>query len=128
MGRQKVTRKMNDLVRRVYNVDLWDCQSYDQFKKGLVRIMHNLDVLLEAFADWRPSDPRARRAVEDVKLKATRLLRLCREAPSEFEHPEDWRQAARQIIASYEVLRDDAGRLYELMVPRSGYGVLRTAL
>jgi hypothetical protein len=128
MAGQKVTRQMNDLVRKVYSVDLWDCQSHEEFKKGLVRIVHNLDLLLETFSEWHPRDPRERRALEDVKLKATRLLRLCREAPSEFEHPEDWRQAARQIIASYEVLRDDAGRLYELMVPGSTYGVLRTAL
>lgn len=121
-------RRMNSLVKRVYNVDLWECRDYDQFRHGLARIIHNLNVLLETFAGWHPREPRKRRAVEDVKLKATRLLRLCKDAPSELESPEHWRQTAQQIIASYEVLRDDAGRLYELVVPGATYGVLRTAL
>lgn len=128
MARQRVTRKLNNLVKKVYNVDLWECRDEAQFRTGLARIIHNMDAMLEAFGECRPRDLRRRRAVEEVKLKATRLLRLCRDVPAVFAHPEDWRQSARQIIASYEVLRDDAGRLYELMVPVSIYGVLRSAM
>jgi hypothetical protein len=66
--------------------------------------------------------------VEDVKAKTARLLRLCRAVPRSFDHPEEWRQQAQRLFATYEVLRIEAGRLYELVDPRSPFGVLRSAL
>lgn len=128
MARTKAARTLDELVTQVYHVDLWDCRSCEQFQQGLKHIIHNMDLLLRALAGCHSEDSRTRRAVDDVKLKASRLLVLCREAPAKFEHPEGWRDAARRIVANYEVLRVDAGHLYERVVPNSPIGVLRSAL
>lgn len=128
MARRKAAHKLDYLVLEVYQVELRDCQSYEEFKQALEQMKKNLRALLKAWRNCQPLNPRTRRAVEDVRVKTTRLLRLCRAVPRSFDHPEEWRQTAQRLFATYEVLRVEAGHLYELVDPRSPFGVLRSAL
>jgi hypothetical protein len=123
-----VARKLDDLVMRVYHIDLSDCKDLAGFKEGLALMMRNLDALLGSLGCELPEDRRVRRAAESVKLKAARLLNLCRAVPGSFDDPEKWRATAGHIIANYEVLRIEAGHLYQLLVPESAFEVLRSAL
>lgn len=128
MASKKVARKLDRLVLAVHQVELLNCQDDDEFRRGLVHMKRNLRALLTTFASIQPTDPRALRALEQVTFRASRLLRLCRSVPKKYEHPEQWRAAATSIVATYEMLRVEAGHLYELLVPCSPFGVLRSAL
>jgi hypothetical protein len=61
-------------------------------------------------------------------MKAASLRTFCAVIPESFDHPEKWREVAIHIIANYEQFRIEAGLLYQLAVPGSGFAVLRAAL
>ena len=63
-----------------------------------------------------------------MKTKATRLRELCAAVPETFDDPEGWRPIAKHIMVNYEQFRIEAGLMYRLAVPGSGFGVLRSAL
>ncbi len=121
-------RWLDDLVCQVYHVNLSQCRDYEEFRARLGFMMRNLEQLTSALGGELPLDARIRRAAESLKIKAGRLLARCRAVPDSFAAPEEWRAAAAQLVINYEVLRFEAGRLYQLVVPRSPFGVLRSAL
>jgi hypothetical protein len=89
---------------------------------------HNLELTLAALAGLELSDARIRRAADQVKLIALRLLDLCRELPEALQGPEDWRHRMAAIMAAYEQFRNEAGHLYRLAVPAAAFNLLRLAL
>jgi hypothetical protein len=119
---------LDDLVVRVYHLELKECRDEAEFKDGVRLVLRNLDEVLETLCFYRPADGRTRRAVDRVKLRAVHMRNLCTAVPESFDHPERWRQVATHIIANYEQFRIEAGLLYQLAVPGSSFGVLRAAL
>lgn len=119
---------LDDLVTRVYHLELSECRNFAEFQEGVQLMLRNLDEVLQALGCYVSAEPRLRRAADRVKLKAVRLRSLCVAIPASFDDPEGWRFAATQIIANYEQFRIDAGLLYRLAVPGSSFGVLRAAL
>ena len=119
---------LDALVLEVWHVELSACENYAEFREGVRRITHNLELTLAAVARLDLSDGRTRRAADEVKLSALRLLDLCREVPEALHGPEDWRQSMATIMATYEQFRNDAGHLYRLAVPAAAFNVLRLAL
>jgi hypothetical protein len=119
---------LDDLVVRVYHLELSECRDWVEFKEGIRLMLRNLDEVLEALACYRPAERRVSRAVDRVKLKAVHLKEFCSEVPESYDDPERWREVAPQIIATYEQFRIEAGLLYQLAVPGSSFGVLRAAL
>jgi hypothetical protein len=89
---------------------------------------HNLEQTLMALAGLELSDAQVRRAANQVKLSALRLLDMCREVPEALQGPEDWRHRMATIMATYEQFRNQAGRLYRLAVPAAAFNLLRLAL
>ena len=119
---------MDALVLKVWHLELSACEDYAEFREGVRRMTDNLELTLAAVAGLELSDARIRRAADQVKLSAVRLLELCRELPEALPGPEDWRQRMTAIMAMYEQFRNDAGRLYRLAVPAALFNVLRAAL
>jgi hypothetical protein len=123
------SKPLDDLVLKVHHIEsLRDSQCLGDFLEGIRFMTQNLDDSLEALGGFQPSDAAERRMAERVKLSAMRLLQLCRAIPESFDNSDQWRQAAVYIAANYEQFRIDAGHLYQLAVPRAGFGVLRSAL
>ena len=118
----------DDLVLKVCNLELSRCRDLEDFKEAIKVMERNLEETLATLARCDPPCTRIRRAVENVKLKAVLLLNLCRNIPKSFDEPEKWRETAVRLMANYDQFRIVAGHLYELAVPRSGFGVLRAAL
>jgi hypothetical protein len=116
------------LVLEVWHVELSACEDYPEFREGVRRMTHNLELTLAALAGVELSHVHIRRAADQVKLSALRLLDLCRELPEALQGPEDWRHRMTTIMATYEQFRNDAGRLYRLAVPAAAFNVLRLAL
>ncbi|HEY4677746.1 MAG TPA: hypothetical protein VIJ01_11315, partial [Candidatus Angelobacter sp.] len=104
------------------------CEEYAEFREGVRRMTDNLELTLAALAGLELSDARIRRAANQVKLSALRLLALCRELPEALQGPEDWRHRMTTIMATYEQFRNDAGRLYRLAAPAAAFNLLRLAL
>ena|SRR5438270_4021324 len=119
---------LDDLVVRVYHLDLSDCNSFPAFKDGVRLMLKNVDEVLGALSSYFPEDRRVSRAVERLMLHTTRLRKLCAAVPETFDDPEGWREMAGHVIANYEQFRVLAGLLYQLAVPYSTFGVLRAAL
>jgi hypothetical protein len=119
---------LDALVSNVWHVELAACKDYAEFREGVRRMMENLDLTLATLGVLDFSDARMRRAADQVKLSAVRLLDLCREVPEAIQGPEDWRQIMATIMANYEQFRAEAGRLYLLVVPAAAFNVLRLAL
>jgi hypothetical protein len=119
---------LDDLVVRVYHLELKECRDVTEFKDAIQLVLRNLDEVMEALGCYRPVDRRILRAVDSLKLKAFHMRNLCTAVPESFEDPEDWRQVAIHIAANYEQFRIEAGMLYQLAVPGSSFGVLRAAL
>jgi uncharacterized UPF0160 family protein len=119
---------LNDLVVRVYHLELKECRDEAEFREAVLLVLRNLDEVLDALCFYRPAGSRIRRAVDHVKQKAVHLCKLCTAVPKSFDHPEEWRQVATHITANYEQFRIEAGLLYQLAVPGSSFGVLRAAL
>lgn len=128
-------RLLDDLVRKVFHVNLQRCRDAGEFRNSLSYMVRNLEEISSslgfAAADHQFSnDQRINRAAENVKVKAERLLALCGAVPESFATKDEgeWRAAANNLSANYDILRFDAGHLYQLAVPESPFGVLRSAL
>ena len=119
---------LDDLVLRVYHLELLECQDLDEFKDAIRLMRRNLDEVIDALACDLSRDRRVQRAVNRVKTNAARMKDLCRAIPESFDDPQGWRPMAEQIMVSYEQFRIEAGLLYQLAVPGSIFGVLRAAL
>ena len=119
---------LDALVLKVWHVELSACEDYVEFREGVRRMTHNLELTLAAVAGLEFSNVHIRRAANQVKLSALRLLDLCREVPEALQGPEDWRHRMSTIIATYEQFRNEAGRLYRLAVPAAAFNLLRLAL
>jgi len=119
---------LDDLVVRVYHLELNECLDEAEFKEGVRLVLRNLDEVLEALCSYQPPDKRVQRAVDRVKLKAVHMRNLCKAVPESFGDPEGWRSVAEHIMINYEQFRIEAGLMYRLAVPGSSFGVLRAAL
>ena len=119
---------LDELVREVWHVELSTCEGYEEFREGVRRMTHNLELTLVALAGLKPSNIHSRRAADQLKLSSLRLLEMCREVPDALQGPEDWRHTMTTIMANYEQFRNQAGRLYRLAVPAAAFNLLRTAL
>jgi hypothetical protein len=119
---------LDALVREVWHVELSACEQYAEFREGVRHMTHNLEQTLMALAGLELSDAQVRRAANQVKLSALRLLDMCREVPEALQGPEDWRHRMATIMATYEQFRNQAGRLYRLAVPAAAFNLLRLAL
>jgi len=119
---------LNDLVVRVYHLELLECRDEAEFREGVQLVLRNVDEVLDALCFYRPTERRIERAVDRVKLKAAHMRNLCAAIPESFVDPEGWRLTAQNIMVNYEQFRIEAGLMYRLAVPGSGFGVLRAAL
>ncbi len=119
---------LDDLVRKVYHLELAECKTFAEFKEGIRLMLANIDAVLQALACYVPPNRRIQRAADLLKLKAVRLRGFCLEAPEFDNGSQEWRHAARNIIVNYEQFRIEAGMLYQLVVPGSSFSVLRAAL
>jgi hypothetical protein len=119
---------LDALVREVWHVDLSACERYEDFREGVRCITHNLERTLATLAGLRFPTAQARRAADQVKLSALRLLDMCRKVPEAVQGPEDWQHRMATIMATYEQFRNEAGRLYRLAVPAAAFNLLRMAL
>jgi hypothetical protein len=121
-------KPLEDLVVRVCHMELTECRDEAEFREGVQLVLGNLDEVLEALCFYRPTERRIVRAVDRVKLKASHMRNICADVPESFDHPEGWRPMAEHIMINYELFRIEAGLMYRLAVPGSGFGVLRAAL
>ena len=119
---------LDDLVARVYHLELLECRDAAEFKHAIRLMQHNLDEVIDALASDISGERRVHRAVNRVKVRAARLHELCAEIPESFDDPQGWRPIAEQIMLTYEQFRIEAGLLYQLAVPGSSFAVLRAAL
>jgi hypothetical protein len=119
---------LDDLVVRVYHLDLSDCENFSEFKEIVQLMLANIDEVLKALRSYFSEDRRTARAAERLTLQATRLRELCAAVPETIDGQEDWREMAGHVIANYEQFRVLAGMLYQLAVPCSTFGVLKAAL
>jgi hypothetical protein len=119
---------LDDLVARVYHLELLECRDHAEFKHAIRLMQHNLDEVIDALASDVSGDRRVHRAVNRVKMLAARLHELCAAVPESFDDPQGWRPIAEHIMINYEQFRIEAGLLYRIAVPGSGFGVLRAAL
>lgn len=119
---------LDDLVARVYHLELSECQDLPEFKEGIRLLLRNVDEVLDTLVCYQSEDRRVRRAVERVKQRAIILKDLCAAIPEAFDDPEGWRREADHIIANYEQFRIEAGLLYHIAVPEASFRVLRAAL
>jgi hypothetical protein len=119
---------LDALVLKVWHVELSACEDYAEFREGVRHMTDNLELTLAAVAGLELSDIHIRRAADQVKLSALRLLNLCREIPEALHGPEDWRHRMTTIMAMYEQFRNEAGHLYRVAVPAAAFNVLRLAL
>jgi len=119
---------LDDLVVRVYHLELLECQDFDEFKEAIQLMRRNLDEVMAALACDLSRERRVQRAINRVKTKAAHMKELCADIPASFDDPKGWRPIAEQIMLSYEQFRIEAGLMYQLAVPGSSFGVLRAAL
>jgi hypothetical protein len=119
---------LDDLVVRVYHLELLECQDNSEFQDALRLMQHNVNEVLAALGGDISEDKRIRRTVNRVKAHAARVKKLCAAVPESFDDPQGWRSVAEHIMINYEQLRIEAGLLYRLAVPGSSFGVLRSAL
>jgi hypothetical protein len=126
-----ITRRdmpLDDLVVRVYHLELSECKDFTEFKESVQLLLKNVDEVLDTLGCYQPIEHRVSRAIDRVKKRAISLKNLCSEIPESFDDPEGWRGIAAQIIANYEQFRIEAGLLYQIAVPGASFGVLRAAL
>ena len=119
---------LDDLVVRVYHLELLECRDNSEFQDALRLMQHNLNEVMAALGGDISEDKRIRRAIDRVKTDAARLKDLCAAVPESFDDPQGWRPVAENIMINYEQFRIGAGLLYQLAVPGSSFGVLRAAL
>lgn len=126
-----ITRRempLDDLVVRVYHLELSECKDFVEFKEGVQLLLRNVDEVLDILGYYQPFERRVSRAVDSLKKSAISLKSLCAEIPESFDDPEGWRGIALQVIANYEQFRIEAGLLYQIAAPDATFGVLRAAL
>lgn len=130
MKPQKVATQtpLRDLILKVHHLELSECNTFDDFKEAIRLMVKNIEAVLQALACFAPPNRRIERAADLLKLKATRLLKLCSEMPEVENGSQEWRRIARAIIVNYEQFRIEAGMLYESVVPGATFSVLRAAL
>ena len=129
MGRKSALQKpLDKLVLKVHHVELTECKNLGEFKQAVRMMIRNMEATLSSLARYEPDEARVRRAANNVKLAAVRLIQMGQAIPEEFDEPERWRESAIQIAANYEQFRIEAGRLYRAAVPESRFPVLRSAL
>jgi hypothetical protein len=129
MGRKSALQKpLDKLILKVHHVELAKCANFKEFKQAIRVMMWNMEATLKSLSRYEPDDARVRRAANNVKAAALRLIQMCRAVPETFEDPERWREAAIQIAANYEQFRIEAGHLYQAAVPGSRFPILRSAL
>jgi transposase-like protein len=116
---------LDKLARQVYHIDSSRWNDYSTFKEDLPFIVQNLADLSTSLSGGPAGDPRIRRAARRVTIGAQRLLKEASAVPNEIE---DWRPVADHLAANYNILRFEAGRLYKVALPRSPFGVLKSAL
>ena len=121
-------KPLDDLVLKVYHLELSECRTFAEFKEGIRLMLNNLEAVLQSLACFAPPTRRIERAADLLKLKAMRLRTFCSEVPERDDGSQQWRQIARNIMVNYEQFRIEAGMLYELAVPGSSFSVLRAAL
>jgi len=138
--RKRQAQLLDELVGKVYHVNLPQCRDFGEFQDRLEFMVRNLaeisNSLGHGFAKHgfakqgfsKQDDRRIRRAAERVKVKADRLLSLCGTMPDSFAAPEEWRAVGGNLTVNYDILRFDAGHLYRLVIPESPFSVLRSAL
>ena len=119
---------LDALVQKVWHVELSGCEDYAEFREGVRHMTDNLELTLLALAGLELSNAHVRRAADQVKLSALRLLDLCRKLPDAVQGPEDWRHRMATILATYEQFRNQAGRLYRAAVPAAAFNLLWWAL
>jgi hypothetical protein len=119
---------LDDLVLRVYHLELSECQDEAEFRDAIRLMQRNLDEVMDALGCDLSTDRRIHRAVNRVKTKATHIRVLCLAVPESFDDPQGWRAMAEHIMVNYDQFRIEAGLLYRLAVPGSSFGVLRAAL
>jgi hypothetical protein len=118
----------DDLVLKVCHVELSECNDVVEFREGIEVMRRNLEETLATLACYVPPNPRIRRAAANVKMKAVLLLDVCHGVSKSFDDPEKWKEMAINTMSNYEQFRIEAGHLYQLVVPRSSFAVLRAAL
>jgi hypothetical protein len=126
-----ITRRdmpLDDLVVRVYHLELSECKDFAEFKDAVQLLLKNVDEVLDTLGCYQPLEPRVSRAIDRVKRRAISLKNLCAEIPESFDDPEEWRGIAAHITANYEQFRIEAGLLYQIAIPGASFGVLRAAL
>ncbi len=129
MGRKSALQKpLDELILKVQHVELAECRDFNEFKQGIEIMIRNMEATLATLSSYQPDDARVRRAANNVKMAALRLIRMGRAIPEQFDHPERWRESAIQIAANYEQFRIEAGHLYQAAVPGSRFPILRSAL
>src|SRR5215472_3794312 len=119
---------LDELVLRVRHLELSKCNSLAEFKEALAVMESNLEETLAVLATYSSPSAAIHRAAETVKLRAVLLLDLCSKVSKSLDNEEKWQEAIVLVIANYDQFRIIAGHLYQLAVPRAGFGVLRAAL
>jgi hypothetical protein len=89
---------LDDLVGRVYHLELLECRDDKEFLDAIRLMQHNLDEVTDALGCDLSNDRRIRRAVDRVKTKAAHLKKLCTAVPQSFSDPQGWRFIAEQIM------------------------------
>jgi hypothetical protein len=119
---------LDDLVVRVYHLELLECRDNSEFQEAIGLLQHNLNEVMSALGADLSENRRICRAIDRMKIKATALRALCAAVPETFDDPEGWRPVAENIMVNYEQFRIEAGLLYRIAVPGTSFGVLRAAL
>src|SRR3954471_3959534 len=92
---------LDDLVVRVYHLELLECQDFDEFKDAIRLMRRNLDEVIDALACDFSTDRRVQRALDRVKKKTARMKELCATIPESFDDPQGWRTLAEHIMVNY---------------------------
>jgi hypothetical protein len=119
---------LDDLVVRVYHLELLECRDNSEFQEAIGLLQHNLNEVMSALGADLSENRRICRAIDRMKIKTTALRALCAAVPETFDDPEGWRPVAENIMVNYEQFRIEAGLLYRIAVPGTSFGVLRAAL
>ena len=79
---------LDDLVVRVYHLELLECEDNSEFQDALRLMVHNLNEVMAALGGDISEERRIRRDINRVKTKATRLKELCAAVPESFDDPQ----------------------------------------
>ena len=58
---------LDDLVARVYHLELSECRDLSEFKEGIRLLLRNVEEVLDTLGCYRPEERRVHRAVDRVK-------------------------------------------------------------